>query len=318
MAHDLNPPPWQRYGSVVDTAWMLRAKREGLAAWKLLVCLLAPWSLFCLIAGLLSTPVHGESPRLVYTAVASSFVMVVVTGATAEDWQPSARRSLPMCAQKAWLTLLSATLFVAWLAAVFLGSATYKYWVEPYCRMERLAMYSQVDPTRMPGSELPNAGVVEFVEGAVLDTSRSACYEHQGSYCVTPITLGGSAGPAALDFWAVGTDWCAAGKNASSSAGLRCGAARDLLARGGVRHMLDGDRAFYVEAVRKAERLHGIESRSPVLLHWTSHAASEVRHWRTTAISIVVLGAGAHFLFQSVVVSVAGALAVPKDGELPT
>mmetsp|Transcript_5145 Transcript_5145/g.14512 ORF Transcript_5145/g.14512 Transcript_5145/m.14512 type:complete len:317 (+) Transcript_5145:117-1067(+) len=316
MAHDRNPPPWQRYGAAVDTAWMLRAEREGLAAWKLLLCLLVPWALFCLIAGLLSAPVHGESPRLVYTAVVSSFVMVLVTGATAEDWQPS-RKSLPGT-QKAWLTLLSMTLFVAWLAAVFLGSANYKYWVEPYCRMRSLAIYSQVDPTRVAGRELQNAGVVEFVEGAVLDTSRSACYEHQGSYCVTPITLGGSAGPAALDFWAVGTDWCAAGKNASSSAGLRCRAPRDLFARGGVRHMLGDDHALYVQAVRKAERLHGVESRSPVLLHWTGRGASEVQHWRTTAISIVVLGAGAHFLFQSVVVSVAGALAAPKDGELPT
>merc|ERR1719401_761214 len=107
-----------------------------------------------------------------------------------------------------------------------LGDSNFWENMQPYYDIQNLNDYSSVDPTRMRGQQMMDAGRVQFVSGATVDFTKAYAFQNLDTYCVAPITVNnpkvGSVTPLfSYDFWAVGTNCCDG--NGTSAVNFRCG-----------------------------------------------------------------------------------------------
>merc|ERR1719160_616815 len=94
--------------------------------------------------------------------------------------------------------------------------------LEPYYDVTNLNTYPAVDPSRMRGVQLMDAGRIMFTRGSKLDIERSMGFRNKETYCVAPIVSG--ADPQHMDrydFWAVGVG-CCSGYSPGSKADFSC------------------------------------------------------------------------------------------------
>merc|ERR1740121_1704464 len=105
--------------------------------------------------------------------------------------------------------------------------------------MGHLNTYTEIDPSKMVGQQLMDAGSVLWSNTTALDISKSMGFKNLNTYCVAPITVPGSA-PKTYDFWAIGVNCCS-----GQEADFNCLDAKNKFARGGVRLLRASERPYY-------------------------------------------------------------------------
>lgn len=260
-----------------------------------------PWILFCLVAAMLSFEMHYTKPELCQTLIIITVVLLVLLGALDVLYMMWRRRTgEASLATSTWLLFLCVSCLVAIGVAVPLGNHNFWASSQVFFDITALNSYNGVDPARMRGQELMDAGRVMFVNGTRLDLTRAMGFRNVETYCVAPITGGAVVGNpplAAYDFWAVGKDCCS-----SNSADFRCGEYNNLEARAGVRLMRDEDRAFFRLAVQQAESAYGIKATHPLFFHWVRDPVAETFQYQQGAFQTYMVAMFAFFAFQCVLV----------------
>jgi|EP00427_Karlodinium_veneficum_P021067 hypothetical protein len=241
-----------------------------------------PWGLFCLLFAIVSFRIHYKIPDLCWAIVGICIFMVIGFGIAAALQFRGYLRGDPGY-NPTWYVFL----FVTGLLAVILGpiQGDGNFWsnMEPYYNLLNLNDYMSVDPTRMRGQQMMDAGRVTFLKGAVVDVRKAYAFQNMETYCVAPITiynpgLGTPTPLFAYDFWAVGKNCC--GGNSTSNVDFRCGAYNSQTAREGLRLMADDDRAFFRLAVQQAEAAHMVTATHPLFFSWTESAVAEMDGFR--------------------------------------
>lgn len=213
--------------------------------------------------------------------------------------------------------------FAQCLLAVFcaflLGRYLWKYQYQPYIELSELQTYSGVDPSRVSGERIQDAGVVEFAPGVAFDRTAGGCFVHEHTYCVAPILKGGKVGQGledatksgSHDFFAVGIDCCSC-----PNQDFRCGQWNNPLADGGLRSMDVDSRPLFRLAVEDWAAQYSKTSEHPVFFEWVQrprHAHNSLfsRGMNLTVLSIT--GCFPAFLILAFLLTTALELLVAHD-----
>lgn len=295
-----------KYGSTVSQKLNLSRKRMNVVP----ICLsvFIPWVTFCLFFAMLSFEMHYREPETCKIIVIIACIVFALGCLADVAWMYYKRRTGDAgMAQGSWLLFLCMSCLMAVIAGLVYGSHNFWEHSEVFYDITALNSYNSVDPARMRGQELMDAGRVRFVPGAHLDLTRSMGFRNLGTYCVVPITGGNVEGNpplASYDFWAVGKDCCTSN---SFGGDFRCGAYDNPKARGGLRLMRDEERAFYRLAVQQAESAFQIKATHPLFFHWVEDPAEASYQFQRDAFQTYFIGMCAYFVLQMFTVYVAAA-----------
>jgi len=283
------------------------SQRRRLNFLPLLGCLLVPWALFVLDLWVTSFSIRYDFPYVYVFVMACSALSVLAVYGTA------VARKLKLFAHSqrdpSWLIFLTASMFVAVVLGYVVGNHNFSNYTRPYYDFHNLNIYTGIDPDRMRGQQLMDAGAIQFVEGTHLDISRSMGFKQGSMYCVAPITLGaGNETVQTYDFWAVGTGCCS-----GNQADFHC-AGWGSPHSGGLR-LLGGPRDQYRLAVQQAEATYGIKAAHPLFFDWVPRPLKLMENWQTTARTSFVIWIFAHLLVQAFLV-ISAALAFTKLGQV--
>jgi len=242
------------------------------------VSLFVPWILFSLLFADVSFRIHFKLPGLCWGIVVVAALFVLTLGARACMNINQLLKNSPEY-QPTWYVFLFITSCAAVVLGPVLGNANFWQNMQPYYDLRNLNEYYDVDPARMRGEQMMDAGQAFFVEGAVLDLKRAYAFQNVDTYCVAPITvynkgLGAPTPLSSYDFWAVGLNCC--GGNSTEAFTFQCGPYRSHTARQGLRLMIDQQRPFFRLAVQQAESAHMISSVHPLFFHWTENADADL------------------------------------------
>lgn len=240
------------------------------------VSLFVPWILFSLLYADTSFRWHYKLPRLCWALVAISAAAVLYFGAMAGLNVMELVKNSPRY-QPTWLIFVFLTSLIAVVLGPVMGNTNYWQNMQPYYDLKNLNDYKSVDPSRMRGQQMMDAGRVQFAKGATVDISKAYAFQNLDTYCVAPITMynpamGADTPLTTYDFWAVGLNCC--GGNSTHSVKFECGAYKSNTATEGLRLMEDQQRAYFRLAVQQAESAHMIKAVHPLFFHWTQDASS--------------------------------------------
>lgn len=280
-------------------------QRRRLNVVPMLLGLFLPWLLFVLDFWVTSFSIRFDSPQLWAAVMIASVIavfLVVMMAATRrlKLFQNGER-------EPSWLIFLAVSMLVALVLAYVLGNRNYSDYMRPYYDFHNLNIYTEIDPSRMRGQQLMDAGAIAFTEGTRLDVSRSMGFKHGSMYCVAPISFGNET-MQTYDFWAVGTGCCSGsqadfhchGWNSPHSGGLR---------------LMGGGRDYYRLAVQQAEATYGIKAAHPLFFTWVPRPLDMIENWQTNARGSFVIWIFAHLLIQAFLV-VCAALAFTRLGNI--
>lgn len=299
----------------------MKGQRQRLNVVAILISLFVPWLLFCFMYWTMSFSLHYKQPILCYFLVLVGLIVVIITGVLAFDAvkrKKEASSGAQFLAggdvathEPTWLVFLFATCLLAWLLGVIGGDINFFNNMEPYYDISNLNTYPNVDPSRMRGQQLMDAGRIMFSEGSKLDLQRSMGFRNLELYCVAPIVAGADIKHIpTYDFWAVGMNCCS-----GSRADFHCGEFNNARAMAGLRLMKDDQRAFYRLAVQQAEAAYNIRADHPLFFYWMQDPIAEVMRYMDEGFKWYLLGILAHFIFQLFLVVVC-CLAFSKLGRL--
>lgn len=252
---------------------------------SIFVSLFLPWLLFVFLYADVTFSFHYKVPTLCWFLVGLGACFVSAIGVAAcVNIKNMNDGSLSY--QPTWLLFLFLTSLVAIAMGPWLGNANFWDNMQPYYDLQRLNDYSGVDPTRMRGQQMMDAGRVEFLKGATLDLSKAYAFQNLETYCVAPITiynpqLGSTTPLSSYDFWAVGINCCAG--SSSQEVDFKCGDFANADAHEGLRLMHDDQRSFMRLAVQQAEAAHMIKADHPLFFYWANDAASEMNAYLANA-----------------------------------
>lgn len=264
--------------------------------------LFMPWVIFMLVSAMLSFSVHYKSPGICSAVVTVLGVLLTALFLiSAVNLYRSRMSELPEREEPSWSLFLYTTALVALILAVAVGNENFWSNMEPYYDVVNLNTYADVDPARVRGQEIMDAGRVTFVAGSRLDLNRSMGFKNMETFCIAPITSGsveGNAPLASYDFFAVGKDCCT-----GNSADFKCDAYDRRDAKAGVRLVRDGDRAFYRLAVQQAQSAYSIKATHPLFFHWVLDPVASTEEYRRSGLKMYLLGMFGHFGFQLLLVA---------------
>lgn len=290
----------------------VRGQRRSMNIVAICISFFLPWLLFCVIYWDLSFSLHYKNIFLCCFIALVGLCVVAVTGILAFD---AIRKKRAVQAGQAhgvhheptWLIFLFVTCLLAWCLGVMAGDINFFNHLEPYFDVSNLNTYPGVDPSRMRGQQLMDAGRVLFTPGTKLDISRSRGFKNIEIYCVAPIVAGTDPKKMpSYDFWAVGLNCCS-----GERADFHCGEFNNARASAGLRLMRDDERPFYRLAVQQAEAAYNIRADHPLFFHWMHDPIAEVGAYYDEGFRYFLLGIFAHFILQLFLVIVA-ALAFSK------
>lgn len=275
------------------------------------VGLFVPWLVFCGVYAMLTFSWHYRYPALcqyVCYVLAFGFGLLLFVSIVSLIKRKFSHQHIMESRDggPSWSIFLYTTTLVALSFAMSAGDYNYWSYMQPYYDLTNLNSYQQVDPARMRGQELMDAGRVEFVPGTHLDLKRAMSFKNADTYCVAPITGGlveGNPPLASYDFFAVGKNCCPGDGGA-----FKCGAYGEADARSGVRLVQDADRAFYRLAVQQAQSTFDIKSIHPLFFRWVRDADEEVNLYRQEAFQHYLGGMFLYFAFQLLLVALAGTI----------
>jgi len=172
---------------------------------------------------------------------------------------------------------------IAALLAVSAGNWIWFNNLSEYIQLRRLQAYALVDPHRVAGERLQDAGIVTFNVTSGVDRAKGACFVNGRTFCIAPVLRGGRVAtdnsdlPAtgAYDFFVAGTDCCSC-DGASLGSEFRCGAWSEPTSLGGVRVLNAHDRDFYLLAAQDWSATYGKAIRHPLFFTWVK---DPVEHW---------------------------------------
>jgi len=275
-------------------------KRMRMNVVAVFVSLFVPWLLFTLLFADVSFRLHYKLPILCWAFVLLGIAVVLGLLAFAGfniwqllkgsgDYQPT------------WYIFLSLTSFVAVVLGPVLGDANFWQNMAPYYDLKNLNEYNFVDPTRMRGQQMMDAGRVDFLQGATLDLKNAYAFQNLDTYCVAPITMYnpgmGTVTPLnSYDFWAVGVNCC--GGNSTSTVNFECGAYKSKTAHQGLRLMVDDQRGFFRLAVQQAEAAHMIKATHPLFFYWSEDSTSQMNGYMEDAFKNFALWMAGFFAVQ--------------------
>lgn len=264
-------------------------RKSAVAAW---VSLVVPFVLFCGVYALLAFSLHHEYPEICYMIVAFLGLGVIVLGAVA--WNMALRQtSDEEDDEPKWWTFRFATSLVAWIVGVILGRLVFWNYNQPYYSYLDLDTYTNVNPAKMSGELVMDAGRITFTNNTMVDLRKSVGFRNSDTYCVAPITVDGLP-LNTYDFWAVGLGCCT-----SSTADFHCGESLNLNAHAGLRMLDDARRPFFRLAVQQAEETHQIRATHPIFLYWTQDSTAGMEWIRDEGIKYYVIGMIVHFSWQA-------------------
>jgi len=247
-----------------------------------------------------SFSLHYTKPILMYALLGAGFIVVAMCGGLA--FGIMMKKVKHDFHEPSWLIFLFVTMGIGWILGVIFGNINYTTNMQPFYDYANLNEYYHVDPSRMHGAQLMDAGRAFFVNGTSLDLRRSMGFKNLDTYCVAPLTVAGLP-LASYDFWAVGLDCCS-----GNAADFHCGEYANPTANAGLRFLKDDQRAFFRLAVQQAEATYGIKATHPLFFYWTQDANGEMNAFRQEGYRYYCIGMVVHFGWQllSVLLAVMG------------
>merc|ERR1740129_702615 len=135
-------------------------------------------------------------------------------------------------------------------------------------------------------------------------------FKNLDTYCVAPVvsatngtasspsTASATAATPEYDFWAVGINCCS-----GHMPDFHCGEFYNSNARSGLRLMRDDQRAYFRLAVQQAEAAYNIQATHPLFLYWMQDPSTEVSAYQDDAYKYLLIGVGAFFGTQLILVT---------------
>lgn len=169
-----------------------------------------------------------------------------------------------------WPTWTLFWIVVSLILGVVLGQYIWKD-LHTYYELTELRPYRGINPAKIPGKQIEDAGVVTFASGVGIERGKGGCFVNGRTYCVAPIAMDSRVGDnvehGTHDFFAVGVDCCDC-----PSSTFRCGDWNSPYANGGLRSVDVLGRAYYKLAVQEWEARTNVQSANPLFFRWTDDA----------------------------------------------
>jgi len=191
------------------------------------------------------------------------------------------RRSDP---EPTWFSHFAIIMFLAVIIGTMLGQYNHQTNMVKYYEVQDLKVIDGIDASKEKGSNMMDAGVVNFGEGNRLDAEKSWHFKHKTLYCVAPV-IGSEAYPESqtYDFWAVGKDCCSVG-----ASDFRCGDASTIGSHSALRVFDDADIKYYRLAVEQAESLYGVMAQHPIFFEWTHDPNGLINSWNEAGFNFFI------------------------------
>eukprot|EP00928_Gymnodinium_smaydae_P017464 TRINITY_DN1667_c0_g1_i2.p1 TRINITY_DN1667_c0_g1~~TRINITY_DN1667_c0_g1_i2.p1 ORF type:complete len:304 (+),score=72.32 TRINITY_DN1667_c0_g1_i2:132-1043(+) len=282
------------YGAALPPPRESMTKRRRMNPMGVNLSFLLPWLLFCVVCATRSFSIRFTMPVLANLVVFAAFVLVVAISVLAV--RAVYRQGLDgSLREPMWYIFLALTSLLAFGLALSFGEWNWRNYGSLYYGMGHLNDYSSVDPSKMRGQQLMDAGSVQFIKSAGIEQRLAMAFKNQETYCVAPITTGG-ASQTSYDFWAVGLDCC------SGAGNFNCGAAKDSTAHAGLRWMQEEQAGFYKLAVQQAQAMYKIRADYPLFFRWVRDPVGEQDGWLGDARQSYYLCVAGHFFLQLLLV----------------
>jgi len=265
---------------------------------KALICILIPPLIFFWCSTFLSFYPHYQMPRRTWMIVSLALIPVLFTA-----W--GSAKTLQMGFDARW-AIASTILFAgAFLSGTLLGDINYLTNLHHFYFIRSLKSYSNIKPTEISGTQLMDAGRVQFAEGTKLLIDMGMSFTMDSTFCVAPIGVAGGgqgeSGPtlASYDLWAVGKDCCR-----TSNPTFACGEYQNIKAKSGLRQTNEAERLYYTLAVQQAEAAYGITASHPVFFHWVEDADSTMQSYFNNGFRAWVFATFSHMTINIFIVAV--------------
>lgn len=223
---------------------------------KAITCLLIPPLIFFWTTTFLSFYTHFKYPKRVWPI---SFLAVIPCFFSAY----AALRNWKIGLDVRWAIASTILFFIAFAAGMLLGDVNYLVNMHHFYFISSLKSYSNIKPAEVSGTQLMDAGRVQFAEGTKLLIDKGMSFTMWDTYCVAPLGVDG-AGPtlASYDLWAVGKNCCR-----SDNPTFACGEYQNIKAKSGLRQTNEADVFTTPSLCSKPRRL--TESRQNTLSSFT-------------------------------------------------
>jgi hypothetical protein len=258
-----------------------------------LVSLLLPWAMFTVIFGLLSFNLHYKHLSVVWFIVGCFATLTCICGMVAyqalkKRWTGDPTR------EPNWYVFLFGTMALAWLLGVSLGCVNFASNMRPYYQVTNLNTYPGVDPAKMHGEQVMDAGRIVFTKSSHIDVSKSIGFKSDTMYCVAPIVSSTEDQLSSYDFWAVGTDCCS-----GDGPDFHCGSEyNNPNAHAGMRVLSESQQDMFKLAVGQAEAAYKLTASHPLFFTWTEDPIGEVSVGQDAGLRNFLLATLSFFAFQ--------------------
>jgi len=267
------------------------SQRYSLNVTSIYLALLLPWLFFCLMLACASFAIRHWKPWLCIIILGLGLFPVMLLARSVEPLIINRRTAYSKRNPK-WTFYMFVTMLLAWVLAIVQGNLNYDANMGHYFDYFDMREYFAVDPSRMRGQQLMDAGKFHFVSTAMLDLTRSTGLQNVDTYCVAPVTV--QHRPlASYDFWAVGLNCCSPHKS-----DFHCGDHKAVGAHG-LRFLGDDQRAFFRLAVQQAQVSHGIQATHPLFFYWVQDGEAELESIKATGVRAFFVSILVHFVFHA-------------------
>lgn len=254
--------------------------------------LFLPWLIYVTVFCLNSTSINFNSPDLVnvLSYIVLALIQVIAYAAVKLWW----RRTAGALQEPLWYSFLYAFCMAAWFVAGEAGHINFTNNLAPYMELNRMNVYSGVDPWSARGQQLMDMGQIQFAEGSHLDLSKSIGFRNSDIFCVAPIVSANTTATTSLetyDLWAIGLNCCS-----GHVPDFHCGEFNVRNARSGVRLLRDDQRAYFRLAVKQAEAAYNIVASHPVFMYWMVDPTSEINAYADTTAKVLLTNVLASFV----------------------
>lgn len=282
--------PPMAMGPGKDNSAFSRRRRVNLLA--VVLNAVVPAVVFITLFAVLTSSLRLQKPGLCWGTVAALFSM-------AGGLCYLAHRAKEQQQDPTWYSFAAGSLSLAVVLGFLFGELNYAVNMGPYYLQSNMNSYPSVNPAKVKGQQVLDAGRVYFIEDSALDLRKAMAYKDGDTYCVAPV-IHGEDTPASYDYWAVGVNCCSAG-----AADFRCGAYNNPKARAGVRAMNAAEEPFLKLAVQQAEAAYNIKSQSPLFFHWVEDPLAKVVTLRDAGVKWFIMGCFMYIAFNLFLVAFA-------------
>lgn len=264
---------------------------NGTILLKAIICLLVPPLIFFWTTIFLSFQTHFTHPKRVWLIAWLAIIPVFFTA-----W--ATLRNYKMGLDVRWAVASTILFGVAFSGGMLLGDINYLLNMHHFYFLSSLKSYSNIKPAEVSGTQLMDAGRVQFAEGTKLMINMGMSFTMGDTYCVAPISASSSGPPlASYDLWAVGKNCCR-----SDNPTFACGEYQNIDARSGVRQTNEDERLYFALAVQQAEAAYNIEAAHPVFFHWVEDADATMQQYYSVGFRSWVFLIFSHMTMNALVV----------------